>query len=402
MKFQYKVFGQDGLIRNGEMAGISRDDVIHKLQSEGDIIIEIKEQDITASLSLFDRYFNKVKQEDIVIFTKQLSNLLGNGIQALRAFRLLASDVGSKALSLRLSIIADDIQQGLPIWKALLRHPDVFDTFYVAIVHSGEETGKLKDSLEYLANYITNTYELNRKTKKALTYPAFVVVVFIGVMMIMSIYVIPQLSSLLSSQGAALPLPTKIVIASSDFLREYWYVVIAFMVGIVSYFFYVNSTPAGKAYIDYIKLKIPIINKLLNKLYISRFATNLNTMLSSGISMVEALNITSEVVDNYVYKKMIERILARVENGKSLSSAMSEETLMPNIMIQMTRIGEETGSIGPMLSSIADFYTKELERTIDTTISLIEPLMVVVMGVAVGGLMAAVLLPLYNLTSSIS
>ncbi|MCX8513633.1 MAG: type II secretion system F family protein [Candidatus Pacebacteria bacterium] len=170
----------------------------------------------------------------------------------------------------------------------------------------------------------------------------------------------------------------------------------------MSYFFYVNSTPAGKAYIDYIKLKIPILNKLLNKLYISRFATNLNTMLSSGISMVEALNITSEVVDNYVYKKMIERILARVENGKSLSSSMSEETLMPNIMIQMTRIGEETGSIGPMLSSIADFYTKELERTIDTTISLIEPLMVVVMGVAVAGLMAAVLLPLYNITSSIS
>ncbi|MDI9354796.1 MAG: type II secretion system F family protein [Cyanobium sp. MAG06] len=146
---------------------------------------------------------------------------------------------------------------------------------------------------------------------------------------------------------------------------------------------------------------MPFVKVLFNKLYLSRFADNLNTMLSSGISMTEALSITSEVVDNYVYKKMTERILNRVENGKTLSSAMSEETLIPNIMVQMTRIGEETGSIGAMLKSVADFYKKELERTIEITISLVEPVMVVVLGVSVAGLIASVLLPLYDVATSI-
>ena len=402
MKFQYKVFGQDGVIRKGEMSAISKDDIIHKLQSEGDIIIDIKEQEVLDTVSVYDRYFNKIKTKDIVVLTKQLSNLLGSGVQALRAFRLLASDVSNKVMSLRLSIIADDIQQGLPIWKAMLRHPDMFNSFYVSIVHAGEETGKLKDALEYLADYISSNYELNQKTKKALTYPTFVIITFFVVMILMTVFVIPKLSELLLSQNKELPLLTEIVLSISNFMINYWHIIVLSAIAIVFYIGYLGKTPEGKAYLDSWKVNIPFLKILFNKLYLSRFADNLNTMLSSGISMVEALGITSEVVDNYVYKKMTERILERVENGKSLSSAMSEEILIPNIMVQMTRIGEETGSIGNMLKSIADFYKKELERTIEITISLVEPIMVVVLGVCVSGLIASVLLPLYDVATSIS
>lgn len=401
MKFKYKIFGQDTKIRDGVIEGLNKEEIVAKLQEDGNIIINIEEAAADLQTNFIDKFRDKITDKDIVLASKQLSTLIGGGVQALRSFRLLSTESSSKGLGKRFSVIADDIQTGMPIYKALSRHPDVFNTFYISMVHSGEESGKLKETLEYLANYLERNYELVQKTKKALTYPVFVIVVFIAVMIIMTVFVLPKLADLLTENGKELPFFTKVIMGFSHLIINYWWAIIPGIVGVGFYLNRYGKTIEGKAYFDSIKLKIPVINVLYTKLFLSRFADNINTMLESGVAIVQALQITAEVVDNYVFKKVLERVAEKVRNGRSLSMALAEEKLIPNIMVQMTRIGEETGELGYMLKNIAGFYKRELEQTIDNAVALIEPVMIVAMGIAVGILVGSVIVPMYDVVTSI-
>jgi type IV pilus assembly protein PilC len=401
MKYKYKIFGQDTKIKEGYIEDTSRENVISKLQAEGNIIITVEESLAIEELSLLKRYQKRITKKDIVLSTKQLSTLVGGGIQILRAFRLLSTESSSAGLGERFKIIADDIQAGMQVYKAMSRHSDVFDSFYISMVHSGEETGKLKETFEYLADYIERNYELVQKTKKALTYPMFVIFTFIIVMMIMAFVVLPKLVALISEQGQEIPAFTRGILWVSNFLKDFWYIVFPAIGAFVFYLFQYSKTPGGVAYFDTLKLKIPILSGLYQKLYLSRFADNIDTMIGSGVPIVQSLQITAEVVDNYVFKKIFERVAEKVKQGKVLSVALTEEPMIPNIMVQMTRIGEETGELGYMLKNVAKFYKRELEQTIESTISLIEPLMIVALGGGVGLLMASVLMPMYNIASSI-
>ncbi len=401
MKFKYKVFGQDTRIKEAYIDEISRDNAISKLQSEGNIIIEVTEAPIDLEDSIFKKYQNRISNKDLVMSAKQLATLIGGGVNVLKAFRLLASESTSPGLANRFKIIAEDIQSGMPVYKSMGRHTDIFDNFFISMVHSGEESGKLKDTLNYLADFLERNYELTQKTKKALTYPMFVLVTFFVVMIIMTVFVLPKLAEMISSQGQELPTFTKIIMSFSNFVISYWWMIIPSIFAAGYYLRSYARTADGSAYFDTLKLKIPIISGLYKKLYLSRFADNINTMISSGVPIVQALQITSEVVDNYVYKKVFERVAEKVRDGKVLSLSLADEPLIPSIMVQMTRIGEETGELGYMLSNVAKFYKRELEQTIDSTIALIEPLMIVVLGGSVGVLMASILLPIYNIATNI-
>ena len=401
MKFKYKIFGQDTKIREGIIDDVSRDNVITKLQSEGNIIIEVKEAPVDEYSNYIEKYKNKITTKDLVIATRQLATLIGGGVQVVRAFRLLSTETESIGLRKRFEIITEDIKSGMPVYKSLSRHSDVFDQFFVSMVHSGEESGKLKESLMFLADYIERNYELTQKTKKALTYPIFVIATFFVVMIIMTVFVLPKLADMITGQGQELPGMTKAIMAFSNFVIDYWWVIIPFTFGIFYYLNNYSKTPDGRAYFDTLKLRIPVLSSLYRKLYLSRFADNINTLISSGVPIVQALQITSEVVDNYVFKKMFERVSEKVKNGKLLSLSLSEESMIPNIMVQMTKIGEETGELGYMLSNVAKFYKRELDQTIESTIALIEPLMIVVLGVSVGVLMASILMPIYNIATNI-
>jgi type II secretory pathway component PulF len=401
MKYKYKIFGQDTNLHEGFIEDVSRDNVISKLQAGGNIIIDVEEALVSESYSALDKFKKKISQKDLVLATRQLATLIGGGVQILRAIRLLSSEATSVGLGERFKVIGDDLQSGMQVYKALSRHGDIFDSFYISMVHSGEETGKLKESFEYLADYIERNYELVQKTKKALTYPIFVIITFFAVMMIMSLFVLPKLVSLIIEQGQELPWFTALMISASNLIKSYYYIIIPAIGAIAYYFVQFGRTPAGRAYYDSVKLKMPLLGGLYNKLYLSRFADNIDTMISSGVPIVQALQITAEVVDNYVYKKMFERVADKVKQGVSLSRALSEEPMIPNIMVQMARIGEETGELGYMLKNVATFYKRELERTIESTIALVEPIMIVALGGGVGLLMASVLLPMYNIASSI-
>ena len=296
--------------------------------------------------------------------------------------------------------ISDDIQTGSSISNALSKFPKVFNNFYVNMVKAGEESGKLDNTFEYLADYMERNYEVSSKVKNALIYPAFVITTFIGVMVLMLVVIIPKISSIIVDSGQEIPVYTKIVIASSNFLIDFGpiFLIILVVGGFLGIKYLLSDS--GKVFMSHLKLQIPYISNLYKKLYLSRISDNLNTMLTSGIPMIKSLELTSTVVDNVLYENMMNKVIEDVKAGFPLSDSFGKHAEIPGILVAMTRVGEETGEVGEILKTLARFYQKEVMNAVDTLVDLIEPMMIVMLGLGVGFLLASVLIPIYNISSS--
>lgn len=401
MLFKYHAIDQDGHERDGTVEAPSQEIAISALQQRNLVISAIESAEKHSLLELNLPFFDRVSNKDIVIVSRQIATLFESQVAALRIFRLLASEVGSKQLSDVLSTVGDDLQGGSPISKALARHPKVFSTFYVNMVRSGEESGKLSETFNYLADYLDRSYELASKAENALIYPAFVIVVFIGIMSLMLTLVIPKISAILVDSGQEIPIYTAIVIGISNFLVQYGILLFIALVAGGFYLWQLGKTERGRLTLDSLKLGIPYVGDLYQKLYVARIADNFATMLLSGISVVEAIHITSSVVGNAAYRAVIENVATDVKDGSSISDALGKHPEIPGIMVAMTRVGEETGELGKILSTLAKFYNREVTTAVDTLVGLIEPVMIVLLGVGVGVLLAAVLIPIYNLAGAI-
>ena len=269
------------------------------------------------------------------------------------------------------------------------------------MVKSGEESGKLDEIFNYLADYLERTYEVTTKAKNALIYPAFVVVTFIGVMVLMLTVIIPKIALMITDSGQSVPFYTKIVLAISNIFVNY---TLFLGVGVVLVGFAVwrfLRTEQGAIYFDNLRLNFPYIGSLYRKLYLSRIADNMNTMIMSGIPILRAIEITSSVVDNRTYKAILDNTLIAVKEGTSLSNAFGQYKDIPNLMTQMVKVGEETGELGNILKSLAKFYQHEVTDAVDTLVGLIEPVMIVALGLGVGVLLAAVLMPIYNIAGGV-
>ncbi|MBP9832491.1 MAG: type II secretion system F family protein, partial [Candidatus Pacebacteria bacterium] len=300
-----------------------------------------------------------------------------------------------------LTEVGDDLQSGSPISKALSKHPKVFSAFYVNMVKAGEESGKLDETFLYLADYLDRSYEVMSKAKNALIYPAFVIATFFVVMILMMTMVIPRISSILIDAGQAIPVYTQVVISISNFFVNYGvFLLILLIVGSVFLFRYAN-TPQGRASFSSFELAIPYVGDLYKKLYLSRIADNLATMLGSGISVVQAVDVTANVVGNAVYADILQEVATSVKGGGSVSGALEKRKEVPGIMVAMMRVGEETGELGSILKTLAKFYQREVSTSVDTLVGLIEPIMIVTLGLGVGILLASVLVPIYNLSAAI-
>ena len=268
------------------------------------------------------------------------------------------------------------------------------------MVRSGEESGKLDEVFNYLADYLDRTYEVTSKAKNALIYPAFVVFTFIGVMVLMLTVIIPKIALMIVDSGQPIPFYTQIVLGISNVFVNYGFI-LALLAVIVGFFAWKYlKTEEGAFYFDDLKLRIPYIGNLYTKLYLSRIADNMDTMIMSGIPILKVLEVTASVVDNKVYKAILEDALVKVKEGTSLSNALSQHGEIPNIMNQMVKIGEETGELGAILKSLAKFYQREVNNAVDTLVGMIEPVMIVGLGLGVGVLLAAVLMPIYNIASA--
>ncbi len=401
MLFTYHAIDQDGHERDGTIEAPSQEVAVSALQRRNLIISAIESTEKHSLLDLDIPLFNRVSNKDIVILSRQIATLFEAQVSALRVFRLLASEVGSKQLATVLSTVGDDLQSGVPISSALARHPKVFSAFYVNMVRAGEESGKLSETFNYLADYLDRSYDLMSKAENALVYPIFVIAVFFAVMALMLTLVIPKISAILLDSGPAVPLYPSIVIGFSNFLVRYGiFVLIALIAGGV-YLWRFGKTEPGKLVLDSLKISIPYVGDLYRKLYLSRIADNFATMLLSGVSVVQALEITASVVDNAAYKVVLEEVGRDVKGGSSISDALGRHPDMPGIMVAMTRVGEETGELGKILMTLAKFYNREVTNAVDPLVGLIEPIMIVALGLGVGILLAAVLLPIYNLAGAI-
>ncbi|TSC71259.1 MAG: Uncharacterized protein G01um101449_26 [Parcubacteria group bacterium Gr01-1014_49] len=401
MLFKYHAIDQDGHERDGTIEAPSQEIAVSALQRRNLIISVIESAESQSSFGVDWTFLNRVSNKDIVILSRQIATLFDAQVSALRVFRLLASEVENKQLVSILSTVGDDIQGGSPISKALARHPKVFTTFYVNMVRAGEESGKLSETFNYLADYLDRSYDLVSKAENALIYPIFVIAVFFGVMALMLTLVIPKISAVLLDSGQAIPLYTTIVIGFSDFLVQYGFLILIALIAFGFYVWKLWQTDQGKLFLDSFKLGIPYIGDLYRKLYLSRIADNFATMLLSGVAVVEAIEITSSVVGNAAYAAVLTQVSADVKGGSSISDSLGKHPEIPSIMVAMTKVGEETGELGKILTTLAKFYNREVTNAVDTLVGLIEPIMIVLLGLGVGILLAAVLLPIYNLAGSI-
>lgn len=402
MLFAYRALDKDGNERSGTVDALSVDVAVSTLQRRGLIVSSIEPTAKRSVLDIEIGFFKRVSNKEIVILSRQIATLFEAQVSALRIFRLLASESDNKYLAEVLTQVADDLQGGAPISKSLARHPKVFTIFYVNMVRAGEESGRLSETFGYLADYLDRTYEILNRAQNALIYPAFVIVVFVVVMALMLTLVIPRIAGILIDSGQEIPIYTKVVITISDLLVNYGFIaVIAIAVG--AFFAYRSlQTESGRLLFDSFRLQIPYVGDLFQKLYLSRIADNFATMLVSGIPVVEAVEITASVVGSPVYANVLQEVGESVKGGSSISDALGAHEEIPGIMSAMVRVGEETGELGSILSTLAKFYQREVTTAVDTLVDLIEPMMIVLLGLGVGTLLASVLIPIYNLAGSIS
>jgi type IV pilus assembly protein PilC len=404
MEFKYEALDNQGKPQSGNVNAASQDAAIEALQHRGLTITAfsaVGQGGFLASLSTIT-IFGGVSNRDLVLLSRQIATLFEAQVSALRVFRLLAEQAEKPILRTVLTEVSDDLQGGSSISKALGRHTKVFSDFYVNMVRSGEESGKLDQTFLYLADYIDRSYELTSKARNALVYPSFIIFTFIAVMVLMLTVVIPKIGAIIAESGQELPFITGLVLGFSNFLVDYGiFLVFAIIAGGFMLLQFIKK-PQGKLAFDRFKLSIPYVGKLYQKLFLARIADNMHVMLSSGISAIRALEISSSVVGNSVYESMLQEAIEAVKAGTTMSQVFSRyPNDIPQIMVQMLQIGEETGELGNILERLAKFYNREVNAAVDTLVSLIEPVLIIALALGVGFLLAAVLLPIYNTAGSI-
>lgn len=401
MLFTYVAIDSVNTKREGTVDAVTTEAAIKAIEERGYTVVSIEEIEEGSSILNFEiNIFSGISNKDVVILSRQIATLFEAHVSPLRVFRLLSAEMDNKNLQRVLNTVVDDLQGGATISTALESHPEVFSNFYISLVRAGEESGSLEKSFNYLADYLDRSYEISSKTRNALIYPAFVIGIFVIVMVLMLTTVVPNIANILTESGQELPIYTKIVIGISDFLVGFYPLILLLAAGGIGGGVYFKKTPIGRRYFDGLLISLPVIGVLQRKLVLTRFCDNMATMLSSGISVVQALEVTGDVVGNTAYREIIEAATEDVKAGKSLADSISEYPEIPGVLAQMVKVGEETGSLSPILGTLAVFYRREVNNAVDTMISLIEPIMIVMLGLGVGTLLASVLMPIYNLTSS--
>lgn len=398
--FTYTALDAEGNERQGTIDAVNMDIAIAALQRRGLVISGIDPAEKPTMFSARLSFFDRVTNADVVMLSRQITTLFEAQVSALRAFRLLAAEARTPALGEKLTAIGNDLQSGSTISAALARHPQVFSAFYVNMVRAGEETGKLDETFSFLADYLDRNFELTQKARNALIYPAFIMLTFVVVMVLMMTLVIPQLAGMLAEVGQSLPVYTKIVIGMSQFMTRYIFLILALLVAGGIFLYRFSRTAHGREMLSRARLETPAIGGIYRKIFLSRIADNLSTMLRSGIQVLRGLEITGLVVGDAVYEKVLADSAVDVKGGMPLSEALRKHPEIPGIVVAMVKIGEETGNMSKILETMARFYRREVNNAVDTLVGLIEPLMIVVLALGVAVLLASVLLPIYNIASS--
>ncbi|MCL5775361.1 MAG: type II secretion system F family protein [Patescibacteria group bacterium] len=401
MKFIYKAKDSDGKIRSGLVmaADQTRAEQLLADNSLTIISLDIQQESLLSKINPFGR---SVPNKDMVLFSRQLATLISARVPILQSLRILQEQVSSKYLTEIIGNLIAAVENGESLSLAMSRFENVFGSVYTSLIRSGEASGSLDKALNYLAEQLEKDYELKSKVKSAMTYPAFVVVALLIVGVLMFKFVLPKLTSVLEEQGGDLPAVSKGLIVFTRFFDQYWWLVIIAIIAIIVSTKLFVSTKLGRYEWDKLKIKLPLVGPISKKIYLARFARNLSTLVVGGIPIIKALQIVAEVVNNQIYRDILYDTVSRVTAGQTISEGISRyPDYFPVIVSQMVRVGEQTAQLDDIMAKLAIFYEKEVDTQISTLTTLLEPLIMVVLGVGVGLLVAGVLLPIYNMASTV-
>ena len=397
MKFEYRAADEQGRHQEGIIQASSEQAALQVLDRHGLYITrlqEIKEEPLYARRISF---LERVSEKEVMIFSRQLAIMFKSRVSLVDSLSTIGSQPKSKNFRRRIFQISQDVEAGTSFSDALSKHPDAFSSFYINMVKRGETLGKLSDVLQYLADHLEREHQLRSKIKGALTYPIFVIVIAFVVITLLTILVLPNLTQILEESGAALPLITQWVIAFSNFYRQWWWLVALLIVGAIVGIGRLSKTKGGRRVVHRALLKIPIVGGFLRLMYVSRFGENLSTLITGGVPIVESIGITGRIVGNETYERIIQRAKDSVAQGSKVADVFERYPKeFPPTFTQMIKVGEKSGALDETLAEIVKFYRGEMDRSVDAFISLIEPLLIVVLGVLVGGVMASLMLPLYQ------
>lgn len=398
MKFDYQARTKAGGIQAGIIEASSREAALNLLQKHKLYVTTLEEIGARPFYSKKLKLIKKgISRKEIVLFTRQLAILFKSGVPLPESLLALAAQAETPEFKEILLKIEEEIEGGVTLSQALSRYPKLFSPFYTSMAKSGEMVGKLSETLVYLADHLEREYALNAKIKGAMVYPLFVLVVFFIIFLVMIFFVLPNFSAILSEMGEELPLVTKVVLGAAEFFRKSGWIIFIILFGLIFFLYRYIRTKEGKKISDEFFLKIPLIKDLLKKIYLSRFAENLSTLISGGLPIAQSLEITGEIVGNDTYKDIISRTKEGVKKGETISSTIKRyQDYIPPFVVQMTIVGEKTGRLDESLTNIVDFYQEEVNRSLDNLTSLIEPIMIVFLGIIVAGLVGSVLIPLYQ------
>lgn len=391
-----------GLDKNGKrVKGLQRAADIKTAQTEikktGVEIIEIK---VTQALEFSFRRKKKVKSKEILLFTRFLSTMLAAGLPILQCIDVIAEDQENPQMKAMLLQIRSNVAGGKTLTESFRQFPKQFSHLYTSLISSGEKSGTLDKILSRLGTYLEKTETIKRKVKKALIYPTAIIIVAFVVSFILLLFVVPQFQAIFSSFGAELPYFTRVVVHLSDFVREFWWIIVgAIIAGIWGFRYGVKHNEKMAEKVDYYKLKLPVVGELMRKGIIARFTRTLAISLESGMPIVEALRSMVDIMDNKIYGKAIQQIATEVVNGHQLNIAMRKTNLFPNMAVQMIAVGEASGSLGEMLTKVADYYEEDVGHMVDNLSNLLEPLIMVLLGVIIGSFVIAMYLPIFKIGS---
>ncbi len=398
--FNYKVRSPQGNVLTGTMEAKEQRMVVDRLRGQRLIVLEIGEIKKSASRDILDSINflkKKVKQKDLVLFSRQLSTLIGAGVPIVQGLTILLEQIENPAFKKVIASVREDIESGTSITEALSHHPTVFSDLYVNMVRSGELGGILDVILERLSAYLESAAALRGKIKSAMVYPAVIALVAAGVTAFLLIVVVPTFVKIFEQAGARLPLPTQMLLAFSNFLRRYIIFVIigliAFVVGLRQYY----KTEAGSMYIDRLLLRLPLFGTLLRKVAVAKFTKTFGTLVKSGVPILQALETVAKTSGNRVIEKAVLQAKESIREGERISDPLKASGAFPPMVTQMISVGEETGNLDAMLAKISEFYEREVDAAVSGLTSMIEPVIVVFMGVIIGAIAVAMYMPMFEL-----
>jgi type IV pilus assembly protein PilC len=401
--FTYQGRDRSGRLLSGTLEADSQASVVSRLRQEGVIPLSIDKKPTTGvkrEIKL-PTFRGKVKLKELAVFSRQFSTMINSGLSLLRALNILSEQTESKVLASVVALVREDVEKGSSLSGALAAHPKAFSRLYVAMVRAGETGGVLDTVLLNLADTLEKQVALKQKVKSAMTYPVVVFCMVIMIVTAMLIFVVPMFKNLYADLGGTLPIATRILIGVSNIVKKYSYVVVGLLIGGGYAFRRYAASDQGRFAVDAFLLKAPIFGTLFHKIALSRFSRTLAVLMTSGVPILQALEIVSETVGNAVMGKAILEVKESVKEGESIAKPLQSHKVFPPMVVQMLAVGEETGALDAMLSKIADFYDQEVAATVEALTSLIEPILIAVMGAAVGGMVISLYLPMFNIINLI-